>query len=276
VDLTIINTDCAYRTILHHNKTNRIGIGIINKTQHKDYQDVIVKAYSLIYVINGTGEYQDQNGQKYQLKPGSIFQRIPGQIHSNWVTPNENWLECFIDLGEDFYSALESYNFITMKSPVGYIGLDETLIQRFLKLKDSFSRALDHDLQFHFLEILNLFTFIMKKFGQKSISNQNQQIIEKSCLWLSNNKNYNLPIQMLCRNNSWGYEKFRKLFQKEMGLSPGKYRIMRRMERACQLLQKENKPIKEIALLLGYPNAFDFSNQFKKTYNVTPSKFKRS
>jgi AraC-like DNA-binding protein len=47
------------------------------------------------------------------------------------------------------------------------------------------------------------------------------------------------------------------------------------MQRACQMLSWEEFSIKEIAAAVGYPNALNFSTEFKRIAGYPPSLFRR-
>ena len=62
-------------------------------------------------------------------------------------------------------------------------------------------------------------------------------------------------------------------FRRAVGLTPGRYINQLRMNRARDYLQQGGFSVKQIALLLGYPDASTFSKAFKKHYHVAPSQF---
>lgn len=64
------------------------------------------------------------------------------------------------------------------------------------------------------------------------------------------------------------------LFREETGTSPGQYLEQLRLDRAAQLLRSTGLNIGEIAAATGYPDAFYFSNRFKKFYRSSPSEYR--
>ncbi len=67
---------------------------------------------------------------------------------------------------------------------------------------------------------------------------------------------------------SEGY--LRKLFREKYGASPFRAITDLRMKRA-RLLAEEKRPVKEIALAVGYADVFQFSRAYKKYYGHPPS-----
>ena len=64
------------------------------------------------------------------------------------------------------------------------------------------------------------------------------------------------------------------VFKKHHGCSIHKYIISRRIEKACSLLQKTDRPLKDIAAAVGYEDTNYFCRIFKKHNGVTPSQFR--
>lgn len=72
------------------------------------------------------------------------------------------------------------------------------------------------------------------------------------------------------------YDYLRKLFKKEIGLTPLEYMTRLRMKRACVLLTmqgSEDYSIAEISQLCGYDDALYFSRVFKKNFGRSPSAY---
>lgn len=63
-------------------------------------------------------------------------------------------------------------------------------------------------------------------------------------------------------------------FKRETGLSPIKYLIEIRIEKAKDLLKKSNIPITTIADRCGFSSSSHFATEFKKLTDVTPSEFR--
>jgi YesN/AraC family two-component response regulator len=80
-------------------------------------------------------------------------------------------------------------------------------------------------------------------------------------------------------NDLMGYnEKYiTSVFKEQMGVSPSRYVLERRMERAKQFL--EEKPdliLKEVSELVGYSDPLYFSRVFKASVGVSPSTYAKN
>ena len=85
--------------------------------------------------------------------------------------------------------------------------------------------------------------------------------IEAACDMLSQNLDEEISLEELARSLQIGYETFRKVFKKQTGVSPARYRTRKKMEQACILLEG-GVPMKEIAGLVGYGDVYAFSSSF--------------
>jgi len=63
---------------------------------------------------------------------------------------------------------------------------------------------------------------------------------------------------------------FARAFRKSTGLTPQQYLMQQRIERAKELLSKEDLPIVEVSLRTGFKNQSHFTSLFRKFTNLTP------
>jgi len=77
-------------------------------------------------------------------------------------------------------------------------------------------------------------------------------------------------IEGLFMSQSW----FRTRFRESYGISPMHYRQKLVFEKAQQLLELTNLPIKEISNQLGFDSQNYFSRAFKKRYGLSPARYR--
>ncbi|MBT3379125.1 MAG: helix-turn-helix domain-containing protein [Lentisphaerae bacterium] len=73
-----------------------------------------------------------------------------------------------------------------------------------------------------------------------------------------------LSVAQLCR-----------VFQGEMGTSPMKFVTAKRIEHACDLLQRTALRVSEISSRVGFRDPLHFSRVFRRTIGVSPTRFRR-
>lgn len=80
-----------------------------------------------------------------------------------------------------------------------------------------------------------------------------------------------LTVCEIARHGNISEVYLRKLFARELGMSPSRKLTELRMQRA-RLLIAEKRPLKEIASNVGYADVYQFSRAFKRHFGYPPSK----
>lgn len=92
------------------------------------------------------------------------------------------------------------------------------------------------------------------------------------CEYISNNLDKPLVNKQLADMLGYSEKYFIRMFTKTVGIQPHKYVINVRLSHAVKLIF-EGKPVKEMASLLGYCSAANFSRDFKSRYKLSPSEY---
>ncbi len=117
--------------------------------------------------------------------------------------------------------------------------------------------------------------------GFRSISDPNVALVEQikvAAIELIHKAN---NVNSLIRNSDYisdrvqvPYDKLSKVFSSVTGTTLEKYIILLKIERAKQLILKDEFSLSEIAYMLGYSSVQYLSNQFKKITGYTVSQYK--
>ncbi len=83
-----------------------------------------------------------------------------------------------------------------------------------------------------------------------------------------------LPLGRLAQEAGYSPFHFSRLFKRATGISPSRYLIRLRTERARQLLRETTKSIIEIGLEVGYTNPSHFAQIFRQEVGSTPSEYR--
>jgi len=85
-----------------------------------------------------------------------------------------------------------------------------------------------------------------------------------------------LRISTLAAMTGLSPSHFFSLFKSATGFTPIAFFIGLRMQRACELLEKNESNIKETAELVGYNDKYYFSRLFKQVIGVPPGEYQRT
>ncbi len=270
-----------------------IGIGFIQKHgPEADSHAMDPNHYSAIYVLSGQGTFSDDTGYTAELRPGSIFQRIPGRKHTAIFDPSIRYVEIFLAFSLWLLEPLSRIMLLTQR-PVVYLGIDLALIRDLAAAHEALQRVRETDLPrvyLHHLGMLaSMFSGAQSRSAQLrgpsmllapgsapgSVSDQPLDWIDEACRLLAEEATGRATLERIAKRLDLGYEVFRKEFRERMGISPGDYRIRRRLDRARELLLSTKTTVTDIADELGYPNASVFSLQFKRLIGSSPEHYRR-
>lgn len=83
-------------------------------------------------------------------------------------------------------------------------------------------------------------------------------------------------LEALAKELGVSYSRFRFAFKKQTGFSPREFENMFKLNRARDLMLREDKSVTETADSLGYSSVYYFSRAFKKQFGESPQQWLRS
>jgi AraC family transcriptional regulator, exoenzyme S synthesis regulatory protein ExsA len=88
--------------------------------------------------------------------------------------------------------------------------------------------------------------------------------------------NSNITVEELAFLCNMSLSSFKRRFARIYGNSPNKWLLIKRMERAAQLLRHDNRKASEIYYELGYENLSSFIQSFRQVHGITPKQYQLS
>lgn len=256
--------------------SNIFGCGFLNKKGKECKENNnIYKHYGVVLILSGHAVQIDYEGNKTEVCPGCLIQRIPEKRQTLYIQPDGNWLEFFICISKNMYDALVAMDLLDRNQTILYPGISHALYEECNEFWNLMKNTHPAEINMLLPEALKIILMLHELHKQNGTSSKDREIIHKACLILSNLTSYDCSIQELAKDLGIGYEKFRKLFKLQTGLSPGNYVMQKRMDYAKAQLIEKNKSIKEIGLELGFSDAYAFSKQFRNVVGLSPSNFRR-
>ena len=220
--------------------------------------------WELVYCTGGQGAFQFENGTTIQYMAGDAVVIPPHERHTNVSTQG------FTNI------------YLTMEDPMfphrGVFRVNDEEGN----LKHAFTQA-----KFYYLADINKRELVLSALGDLIVSymlvyrsrNEFSAPVDRiRTLILRNFTSPDFALDEAVRDMPFHYDYLRKLFKKEMGVTPLAYMTSLRMKKAENLLSSmynKEYSMAEVARMCGYEDALYFSRVFKKTFGCSPSNFQQ-
>lgn len=229
--------------------------------------------YLLHYVLNGKGKYY-VNNKCYDLEKGEGFLIFPGESTYYKADTENPWEYCWIS-----FDGYESNNILKNcgLSKDNLIFKDYsggTFKESLLSLINNYEANSSNE--FSLLGQLYLcFSSIYDQINSKEKNNY-ESYFDKALDYIYNNFSYDIKISDVAKHVRIDRTYLYKLFMKEYKISPQQYLISFRLNTAVNLLETTKMNITEISYSCGFKDTPTFYKHFKKQFNITPVKYRKS
>lgn len=238
----------------------------------------VLHAYQIIFISEGAGVFESEyNSPGKAINAGTVLLLFPGIWHrykpdlsAGWV---EHWIEC---RGPVFDEAMRT-GLITPQRAVLHTGLAPDLLHCFDRCHLLAQRGAlaNHDmlstLGMHLLSVLGRL-----QRAERGFEHAIDQIVERGHAIITSRCQEPLDLNKLCSELGVSYSHFRHAFKTRLGISPKQCHLQVRLNKAQDLLTNTEKPVKEIAEILGFESAFHLSKQFKERMGQAPSAWRQT
>ena len=220
------------------------------------------ETWELIYCTSGQGAFRFQDARSIHYQAGEIVAIPPLMVHAN--SSECGFTNIHLNLADPTFSF-----------PTAFKIQDEN---------DSFLKAFA-EARLYYTSDYNKKELVLTALGDLIASyviafQSNTEFpgmveaIRKKIL--QNYTNPEFELDGFIHTLPFNYDYLRKVFKKELGLSPLEYMTSLRMKNAERLLSTvwtNGYAISEIAHMCGYENALYFSRVFRKYYGCSPTKY---
>lgn len=235
----------------------------INRTNKYEYCNVH-------YVYDGCGMLC-VNNKSYLLNKGDVFVLTAGVAHRYYALPKSNfslqWIEFCGSNCNQILNMFISKGLYVIKNEGFEIASHIYTIQNQL-MSSSFN---PYDMSAKVYELMML----LIKSSKKSCETNLPPSIKNALEYMNQNYCEKINLHHLANNYLVSHSYFVRQFKKYIGITPNKYLNLKRIEKACYLLQTTELSGDEIASKIGmYDNAY-FHKCFKAVTNTSPSAYRQ-
>lgn len=221
--------------------------------------------YVISVVTAGRGSYTDASARHHPITARSITVVRPRDPHWYGTHSGERWTEWFAVIHSPLIDALCEAAVITTSGPRPLPdGCSVASLARLLELQPRTTTAAEHQL-----------TGLAQWLVTALPADEPHDVWQRAADLLTEDFTRTLDLSGLALDLGLGYDEFRKGFTAHMGDAPLRYRNLRRLEAAADLLNITSLRMRDIADRLGYVDEFHFSRRFKERYEISPKDYRR-
>jgi AraC-like DNA-binding protein len=233
-------------------------------------------AFTLCYLNEGSGSINVRHLIKH-VNEGDMFACFPGDVSSitniGQEKLNITWVSFSGYLIENYLkrAGITSLH-PSVGDPEGYLGQKMShLYSTSLKMPNRYCKMM--------ADLYNIFGYLLDCSAQRSFVDEdmNAEFYALSAIdYVERTCDKGLTVEELAEKMKLSRKELDRVFSSVLNISPKKYIISVRMERACRALRKTSDSIAEIAEAVGYANQFYFAKEFKRLTGMTPSQYRNS
>jgi len=233
--------------------------------------------YKIHYIHCGKGILKIAD-TTYELVAGDCFLIYPDTVSFYKADETDPWTYywvAFSGLNSDSYLSRAGF---TQKTPIISCKNDTKILQCFDHMFENSQNQICGDLTI----LAGLYTFLALLMEKDSSQLQNfstekrdNTYINKAIDLIEMNYSSKMSIEEIANHLGLSRKYFSKLFKKTTGASPIDYLVMFRLNKACELMEKQNFTIGEISRSVGYEDPLLFSRTFKKFKGLSPSMYRK-
>jgi len=248
---------------------------ILKKSPQNAVRGRVLEAdtYILMIILSGSGHYHDPVNGARTIHAGDCIITFPALPH--WYHPDPEWDEAFFMMRGPLFNQLDAEGLISRQRPVISPAWLPERTAAITALVDASMRDRSHGDPVLTARMHLLLAELSAADRPAPASSAPSDFVRRASNWLESELHKDIDPRRVAAQFGFGYERFRKLFASEAGVSPARYRILRRVDRAKVLLSEGRLSVKQIAEQLGYCDVYFFARQFKQVTGKTPSEFRR-
>jgi AraC-type DNA-binding domain-containing proteins len=240
----------------------------------------LMRDFALIhFIVSGHG-YMLVDGTRYNLSGGQVFLFRPNQIHYYESDPTTPWEYYYIGFaGNSVPEILSDAGFTQNVAGRTLVGMN-SLFPHLKALCDTANEPLRPLLQQgHLYQILHHLIRCSQADSEIVTQSGGPQASPNYAHTASGILHHsfaerNITVDTLAQQLGISTGYLNSLFRAQFGKSVYQYLLEHRIKKACELLTMTSKPIKRIAMEVGYDDSLYFSRVFTKHAGMTPSRYR--
>lgn len=221
----------------------------------------------LIYCLGGAGAFE-AGSRTFPIAAGDIFLAAGDLPHAYRSDTRTGWDIWWMHLRGDQLPRWRRFAGFTLERPVRTIGRQPAVLRSYRTLLDIIRRQALHSALDAAVVLPQLFAALHKTIAPAPSPDTTQALLDAV---------QGEPVDLAAMAQQAGMTRFAFLraFRRLSGVTPWRYVMERRLNRAKELLLDSDLPVKTIAYQCGFTDADYFSRLFRKETGLTARTFRQ-
>lgn len=232
-------------------------------------------SYAVVYLLSGGGRFADGSGFATTVSAGDLLLLFPDIPHSYGPVGAGHWSEFYIMFDGPVFDLWRSVGLLDPTRPVRHLEPIDRWAKTWTEILSPHplpgtSAVLAEACR---LQAVLADAVVVPDPSDPTDPEERRWLAQAKAL-LDADTRREVPLTDIAARLGYSYHGFRKRFRRLVGMSPAKYRSIRSIDRAYELIAKGGRSDREIAIELGYCDEFHFSHRFKELTGRTPRQFR--
>jgi len=232
------------------------------------------------YIFSGKGLliHTTDKGEtpRYHLSKGQGYMLWPGQ-KAHYVADNdEPWVYAWIE-----FDGLQARELVlkagfTYNEPI-YSGKDKYFIDL---MEEKMQYIISHEKNPP-LELMGQFYLFMNALIASSANRKDtfggrlkDFYVQEAIAYIEKHYHLNISVQDIADYCNLHRSYLNRIFKSVLNITPQQFIINFRIKKACELLAIDDRSIKDLCIIVGYPDQLNFSRAFKREMGMPPQKWR--
>lgn len=233
-----------------------------------------INRHILIFVEAGQG-WLEFDGRRLPLKGGEVLLIPPNRAHAYGAKARDPWKIYWFHFQGKGASELLKWTTFSTKSPVAPCPAADGLRRQFRSVIATVERGYTDDSLLELSRVLiNVLTRLRAR-NPADTTNRQFGRIEATMDSMREQLHAPATLRDYAAKAGLSVSRFSETFREHCGVSPMTYLTELRIQRACELLDRTDLQIGEIARMLGYEDTLYFSRLFSKHTGMAPTAYRQ-
>lgn len=233
------------------------------------YGPCIRNFYFIHYVYSGKGHLVIE-GKRYDISAGQYFLICPGQIAYYEADREDPWVYRWFEISGALCKRLMENAGFTAECPV--LSDKDCLVGG--SVLDLIKTG-DAEVTVLLGKLWRIMHAMTADCMPMSGEGRTEEYVPKCETYIRMNLHKKIRVTELAEYAGIDRSYLSRLFKEQKGRSPQQYILKLKMEAAAQHLKKKELSVKEVALCVGYEDPLEFSKQFHRQFQVSPTEWRK-